>query len=130
MKEETKQLIAFNITCLAVAMIVLLFSASCKKKEVLPEYKIHYTSFAKVVPYSITYTNTDMLPITEEISSNNWSKDIIINYADYINIAIKNKALTSNDSVSITVSCNGQSDYCKAKINNSWSNCNAGFKVK
>lgn len=130
MKEEIKQLIAFYITCLAVAIIVLLFSASCKKKEVLHEYKIHYTAFAKVVPYSVTYTNTDMLPITEEISTNNWSKDVIVNYADYINITIKNKALTSNDSVSITVSCNDQSDYCKAKINNAWSNCNAGFKVK
>lgn len=130
MKEETKQLIAFYITCLAVAIIVLLFSTSCKKKEVLPEYKIQYTAFAKVVPYSVTYTNADMNPITEEISTNNWSKDVIVNYQNYINIAIKNKALTANDSVSISVSCNSQSDYCKAKINNTWSNCNAGFKVK
>lgn len=130
MKEETKQLITFYITCLAMAIIVLLFSASCKKKEVLPEYKIHYTAFAKVVPYSVTYTNADMNPITEEINTNNWSKDVIVNYQNYINIAIKNKALTANDSVSISVSCNSQNDYCKANINNAWSNCNAGFKVK
>lgn len=129
MKEKTKQLLAFYLTCLAVAIIVLLCS-SCHKKQVLPEYKIHYTSFAKVVPYSLTYTNTDMNPITEEINSNNWSKDIIVNYENYVNISIKNKALTPNDSVSITISCNGQTDYCNAKLNNAWSNCNAGFKVK
>lgn len=129
MKEETKQLLSFYITCLAVAIIVLL-CFSCRKKQVLPEYKIHYTAFAKVVPYSLTYTNIDMNPITEEINSNNWSKDIIVNYENYVNISIKNKALTPNDSVSITISCNWQTDYCKAKLNNAWSNCNAGFKVK
>jgi len=129
MKEETKQLIAFYITCLAVAIIVLLFSVSCKKKKALPEYKIHYTAFAKVVPYSVSYT-TNENQVNEDVNTQYWSKDVVFNSENYVNISISNKALTSNDSVSITISCNGQSDYCKAKLNNAWSNCNAGFKVK
>lgn len=130
MKEETKQLIAFYITCIAVAIIVILFSASCKKKEVLPEYKVQYKAYAKVVPYSVSYTNAELNIVTEEVNTNNWSKDVIINYETNVNINIKNKALSPIDSVSISVSCNAQYDHCNSKLNNAWSLCNAGFKIK
>jgi len=110
-------------------LILLVLLISCKKKEVLPEYKVHYTAYAKVVPYSVSYTNAELTIVTEDVNTNNWSKDVVINYETNVNINIKNKALNPIDSVSISVSCNKQNDYCKTKLNNAWSLCNAGFKI-
>lgn len=112
-------------TILLISIILLL---SCKKKEQLPEYIIHYTAYAKVVPYSIKYATNDDV-ITEDVNTNNWSRDVTVNYINYYSIQINNKALTPNDSVSITMTCGSKSDKCSSALHNTNSNCIVSFKI-
>lgn len=124
-KQDLKQFIAFALTLMALAIMLMLFT-SCKKKKI--EYKVHYEAYAKIVPYTVSYSGNQSL-INERVETNYFSKDIIVNTKDVYSISIANIKLDPNDSVSISVTSGSLNDNCHAKLNNTTSNCTATINL-